>query len=196
MADTTKMTQAEARKKVVTVAVITAVVSLAVGIGAGVLISKKQTTPVAVKMGQEAPAGQGQGSSTRDVATQPGITVVQDSSALAIGSGLSAPSVAAITVGDQKAGESVLVSLVSTDAPAWLALRENNNGLVGNILGARRVDVGTTGNVDIPLLRSTQAGKSYFVVLFKDNGDKVFDFKTDPPMTADGTLISKMFAVN
>lgn len=179
------------------VAIITGVVSLAVGVGIGMLISQSKHARVAVVPAGQTQTAQDQGSSTRGVAAvSAALNTAQDTSALAIGSALSAPSVAAITVGDQKAGESVLVSLVSTDASAWLALRENNNGLVGNILGARRIDVGTTGNVEIPLLRSTQAGKSYFIVLFKDNGDKVFDFKTDAPMTADGTLISKVFSVN
>lgn len=180
MTDTTKMTDAAVQKKVRNVAVVTGVIALVVGLGAGVMITKNLDTEAAPVSGQV-------GTSENNTDT---------GNALALGSALSAPSVAAITVSDQKAGMVALVSLVSTDAPAWLALRENNNGLVGNILGAKRLDVGTAGNVEIPLLRATQVGKSYSVVLFKDNGDKVFDFKTDAPMTADGTLISKSFMVN
>ncbi|MEK7185579.1 MAG: DoxX family protein [Patescibacteria group bacterium] len=111
------------------------------------------------------------------------------------GSSFGAPSVASITVFNQAAAIMASVSLVSTDSSAWLAVREDRGGLVGNILGAKRVDIGTTANVSVPLQRSTEAGKIYHIVLFKDDGDRLFDFKVDPPMisSADSALISKSF---
>lgn len=198
MPDTTKMKEADVRKKIRTVAIVTGVVALVLGFEIGMFVGQRKNVPVVAVGGvAQNTAQQGAlGSSTNDSRATANSAAVVDTNALAIGSALSAPSVAAITVSDQKPGITALVSLVSTDAPAWLALRENANGLVGNILGAKRIDVGTNGNVEIPLLRATQAGKSYFVVLFKDNGDKVFDFKTDAPMTADGVLISKTFTVH
>lgn len=111
------------------------------------------------------------------------------------GSSFGVPSVAAITVFNQKASGVASVSLVSTDSSSWLAVREDRGGLVGNILGAKRIDIGTTANVEVPLQRSTEAGKIYHVVLFKDDGDRLFDFKVDPPMieAANSVLISKSF---
>ena len=169
-----------------TTTVIVAIVALIIGFVGGWMVGDKG----APAQSENTPATQNTTTPTGGV----GIVIGDSSSALNSGSSMSAPSVAAITVDNQKAGAAVLVSLVSSDASAWLAVRENNNGLVGNILGAKRIDVGTSGNVEIPLLRSTEAGKSSYVVLFKDNGDRMFDFKTDPPMTADGVFISKMFS--
>jgi len=103
------------------------------------------------------------------------------------------PSSASITVFNQKSSDLVNVSLVSSDSSAWLAVREDKGGLVGNILGAKRIDIGTTANVQIPLQRTTEAGKIYHIVLFKDDGDRKFDFKIDPPMIENDSLISKSF---
>ncbi len=171
-----------------TTTVIVAIVALIIGFAGGwVVADNGSNSPAGGSSSQNTPATSGTSSDTTSLGT---------TNALDTGSSLSAPSVAAITVDNQKVGPSVMVSLVSSDASAWVAVRENNNGLVGNILGAKRVDVGTTGNVEVPLLRSTEVGKSYFVVLFKDNGDRQFDFKTDPPMTTNGVFISKMFTVS
>lgn len=168
-----------------TTTVIVAIVALIIGFVGGWMVGGKNT-----------PAGSENTAKSENTTPTGGASVVigDSSNALNSGSSMSAPSVAAITVDNQKAGAAVSVSLVSSDASAWLAVRENNNGLVGNILGAKRIDVGTSGNVEVPLLRATEAGKSYYVVLFKDNGDRMFDFKTDPPMTADGVFISKTFS--
>ena len=103
------------------------------------------------------------------------------------------PSSASITVFNQKASDLVNVSLVSSDSSAWLAVREDKSGLMGNILGAKRIDIGTTANVQIPLQRTTEAGKIYHIVLFKDDGDRKFDFRVDPPMIENDSLISKSF---
>lgn len=113
--------------------------------------------------------------------------------ALTQGSSPSAEGEAKIVVSNQKTGSVVTVSSVAVDASAWVAVREDSNGIVGNILGARRVDQGETKDVQVVLLRSTEAGKTYRVVLFKDNGDKEFDYKTDSPMTSGGALISEAF---
>lgn len=105
----------------------------------------------------------------------------------------SVSSVASVTVFNQKASNVANISLVSSDSSSWVAVREDKGGLMGNILGAKRVDIGTTANVQVPLQRVTEAGKLYHVVMFKDDGDKKFDFKVDPPMVENGSLISKSF---
>lgn len=99
----------------------------------------------------------------------------------------------AILVLDQGMGSVATVASVETDVAAWVVVREDNNGFVGNILGASRIDAGDSNNIVVELLRPTETGKTYHVVLFQDNGDKVFDHKVDLPLTSNGVLISKSF---
>lgn len=98
-----------------------------------------------------------------------------------------------ISAPNQKAGDTVLVSKVVSDAVVWVAVREDNGGLMGNILGARKVSVGMTENVVVELLRPTVIGGKYYVILFRDNGDGAFDHKTDAPIASDGSIIVSTF---
>lgn len=83
-----------------------------------------------------------------------------------------------VHVSDQPAGDSVRVVEARLSRSSWLAVRDDLR-----IYGARRVDpVGdgqTFNDVDVPLLRSTEAGKTYTVVVYVDDGDRQFDFKKD-----------------
>ena len=118
------------------------------------------------------------------------------SDALFANSSLSQESDSAILVNDQRAGSVVTVASVETDASVWVVVREDKDGVVGNILGASRVDSGASNNIVINLLRPTVVGQTYRIVLFKDDGDSKFDYKIDVPMTSDGTLISRPFAAS
>ena len=93
-----------------------------------------------------------------------------------------------VNVKDQGAGESVFLSLVSLTKDGWVAVRDvNEDGSAGNILGAARFDAGETQGI-IPLLRATEAGKTYRVVLFFDDGDGGFDHTKDALVVdSDGT---------
>lgn len=179
-------------KKIGMAVVIAGIIGLVIGVGIGWMVASAKYKPVKdgnMARGAESQKEKGMvGNGMRGPETTSG-----EGSALGIGSSMSAPSVASISVSNQAAANTAIVSLVSSDAPAWLAVREYNNGIAGNILGAKRIDLGTTANVAIPLLRPTETGKLYYVVLFKDNGDRVFDFKTDAPMTTNGSLISQTF---
>ncbi len=86
-----------------------------------------------------------------------------------------------ISVTNQAAGKSVTVDSVTLSKPAWLAVTESVTGGV-RILGAKLVDVGTTKNIKIDLLRGTLAGKTYMVVVRADNGDHVFVPAADKPV--------------
>lgn len=93
-----------------------------------------------------------------------------------------------ISVTDQSAGDMVYVSQMDLGAPAWVAIRENNDGELGNILGAGWYPEGkSTGTVE--LLRGTESGAVYYVVLYTDNGDKQFDYRQDTLVTDGGTNI-------
>ncbi len=84
-----------------------------------------------------------------------------------------------VAVHDQKAGAAVTVDSVSVPAPGvWVAVREMQGNDLGNVLGAARV-LGPATNVSIPLLRSTVPGTTYAVLLYRDDGDGVFDYQKD-----------------
>jgi len=98
-----------------------------------------------------------------------------------------------INASNQKAGDSVLVSKVVTNTEIWVAVREDVEGELGNILGARRIDAGTTENIVVLLLRSTVPDTKYHVVLYRENGDGVFDNKTDTLLETGGRIIESSF---
>ncbi len=78
-----------------------------------------------------------------------------------------------VSVDDQLAGSSVTVSANIT-RPTWVAVKDAN----GWVLGAARFNT-PIKNATIPLLRATNAGINYYVVLFADDGDNMFDIHKD-----------------
>lgn len=83
---------------------------------------------------------------------------------------------------DQSAGGVVYISQLVFVEESWIAIREDNNGDLGNILGARRYPAGThTGAVE--LLRNTESGQTYYAVVYIDDGDKIFNHKKDVLLT-------------
>lgn len=94
---------------------------------------------------------------------------------------------------DQMAGDVVVVEEAQTDASVWLAVRENNGELLGRILGARRIDAGEVMGLTIELLRPTTANLMYAVVMYKDDGDGLFDNKFDTLIEEGGLPIMAQF---
>ncbi len=95
-----------------------------------------------------------------------------------------------IKVSDQKAGKEVNVAYANAEFPFWLVVHAEKDGKIWNALGARRKEAGEHTGVVVPLLASTKSGSRYWVVLYKDNGDKNFDLKTDFPVKkTDGSFI-------
>ncbi len=95
-----------------------------------------------------------------------------------------------IKVSDQKAGKEVNVAYAKADFPFWLVVHAEKDGKIWNALGARRKEAGEYTGVVVPLLAATKSGGKYWVVLYKDNGDKNFDLKEDFPVKrADGGFI-------
>lgn len=79
---------------------------------------------------------------------------------------------------DQPAGDSARVVEARLSRVSWIAVRDDMR-----IYGAVRVNPpqggGTVNDITVPLLRNTEAGKAYSVVVYADDGDGVFDFKKD-----------------
>lgn len=92
-----------------------------------------------------------------------------------------APSGEAVVVQSQQAGGLVRVDSVTITRPSWVVVREE-----GWILGAARLDQSAT-EVTVPLLRETESGNTYEVVVYVDDGDKEFDHLAD-------VLVSGVFA--
>lgn len=99
------------------------------------------------------------------------------------------------SVADQTSGDSVQVSQVSFEKKAWIAVRDDMNGTMGNILGAYLYQEGVVQNNPIDgLLRATKPASSYYAVVYIDDGDMLFDFKKDTLLVdAQGTVVSKQF---
>lgn len=99
----------------------------------------------------------------------------------------------AIEAKDQPAGNMVEVNMITLSVTGWVAIHEDRDGGLGNILGAGRFEPGIYLG-EIALLRDTVAGGTYYAVLYQDNGDKVFDKATDAPIkNADEKIIQSMF---
>jgi len=80
---------------------------------------------------------------------------------------------------DQKAGVAVTVSEINIPTTSWVAIREDKNGELSWILGARKLPTGVHKDVYVPLQRATVSGKLYHVVIYEDDGDNLFDYKAD-----------------
>ena len=86
-----------------------------------------------------------------------------------------------ITVVSQGAGNLVVVTEVRVLQPTWVAIHEDVNGVPSNILGAQLFDAGVYSGT-VVLLRNTESGRKYYAVLYKDNGDRTFDYVVDLPV--------------
>jgi hypothetical protein len=89
-----------------------------------------------------------------------------------------------LSVKDQSAGNIVHVSQVTLENDAWVAIREDADGGLGNILGAGWYPKGRY-TVSVELLRETEVDGMYYAVIYQDNGDKEFDYTEDTLVTGD-----------
>lgn len=80
---------------------------------------------------------------------------------------------------EQPEGLHVFVNSVSADRTVWIAVQEDNNGELGNILGAARLQEGNHEGVWVDLLRNTEASNTYYITAYDDNGDEVFSSEGD-----------------
>ena len=82
---------------------------------------------------------------------------------------------ASVNVADQPAGTEITVSSLALSNMGWVGVRDAD----GRVLGAGRFEAGNFKDVTVPLLRTTVAGDSYQVLLYVDDGDRVFDLHKD-----------------
>ncbi|PIQ68614.1 MAG: hypothetical protein COV91_03165 [Candidatus Taylorbacteria bacterium CG11_big_fil_rev_8_21_14_0_20_46_11] len=92
--------------------------------------------------------------------------------------GVTSPAILAeISAENQVSGDTVEVSILNISEPIWIAVRDDVDGSLGNILGAHKAF--TAGDATVNLLRPTVVGTTYHVVMYKDVGDASFNHKED-----------------
>ncbi|HUO49967.1 MAG TPA: hypothetical protein VMU25_00085 [Candidatus Paceibacterota bacterium] len=97
----------------------------------------------------------------------------------------------AVVVSDQSAGKSVAVKSVTLSQKGWVAVRDSD----GKTLGAAFFPAGTSTDVSVPLLRATEAGQRYQVLLYYDDGNHNFNLKTEVlVVNADGSVAGTNFS--
>lgn len=85
-----------------------------------------------------------------------------------------------LVVSPQPAGSTVIMSMISLEMDGWIAIHEDvGDGTPGSILGARRFNTGRYFGEPIELLRNTQEGEVYFVMLHGDDGDGEFNHEVE-----------------
>ncbi len=104
-----------------------------------------------------------------------------------------------IVVEDQAAGTKVALGAVTMPVEnGWIVVHEVRDSALGNILGAARYSTkeGLTPK-EVELLRATESGKTYQVMLYSEDGDRQFNKLKDTPITTDtGARITDDFKAN
>ena len=92
-----------------------------------------------------------------------------------------------IVVEDQAAGMKVAIGAVTMPVEnGWIVVHEVRDGVLGNILGAARYnDKEGLKPAAVELLRATEAGKTYQVMLYNEDGDRSFNKQKDVALTTD-----------
>lgn len=84
----------------------------------------------------------------------------------------------AISVRNQAPGVNVDIELVTLENTGWVVIHENNNGALGNALGAQLFDAGANSGA-VELLRGMEKGETYYATIRQDDGDRAFDLTKD-----------------
>jgi hypothetical protein len=168
--------------------IIAGLVALVVIIGGGWLIARDRsgsTTGANATSTETVP-----GSETSNVEPSTGAAPVVSESKPAAAIPTSSASGETITVLDQPAGANVIVAEVNLTKPSWVAVRDTRGWYPGAAWFS-----GSQKSVVIPLMRNTEAGQSYEVVIFIDNGDKKFELRGGDTLltTNSGTPVSATF---
>lgn len=146
--------------------IIAGLVALVVIIGGGWLIARERAGTVSGT--QKASTESATGNSATDSKAPVTGNKIDLSGSMSKGMTVSAVG-ETITVADQSAGTEVLVEDVKLSKPSWVAVRDTRGWYPGAAWLSE-----SQSNVTIPLLRSTEAGSTYEVVIFVDDGDKEF----------------------
>jgi len=173
--------------------VIVGVVALIVGVLIGYVIWGTATPSVGgdlVETGEDASESDAFEFTSEDDTDSSDVMEEESESVVSIGSGEET-----ISTNDQSAGDVVVVDSVVVSGTSWIAVRDLDNGEIGNILGAQRLEAGEYSDVEVELLRPTEAGEEYVAVIFEDDGDLAFDYESDATVVVDGSVVLDSFNV-
>lgn len=170
--------------------VIIGVLVLVILVGGALMMSKRGAVSSSVNSEDATSSEESledEGSSASDASSGEEMTgadsgVSTDSSTVAQGDSVSAV--------DQGAAKVAIAQSVTLSKLGWVAVRDSRDW----ILGAERLMAGTHKDVAITLLRATEAGKTYEMVLYADDGDMAFDLHKDSLIKeSDGSDVSAAF---
>jgi hypothetical protein len=108
-------------------------------------------------------------------------------------SGSMANGTTAVTVSDQKAGNTVVLSNINLPVGEWVAVRDNFVGKPEYILGAAYFAAGSQNNIELHISRATVPGTSYQIVLFKDSANHSFNYTSDNLVNGNGNPVVAVF---
>lgn len=167
-------------REVIVWVVVALLVGFALGFGSG-----RQTAP-----GSGSPiAAESSSTSASTMATSAGAYLL-GSSETAPASGVVAEG-NSVSVADQPAGMNVTVESLMLSQAGWVAVRDAS----GVTLGAALFPAGSHTGVSVPLLEPTEAGQTYQVLIYFDDGTKTFNLKTETiVLNMDGTVAGATFA--
>ncbi|MCR4306919.1 MAG: hypothetical protein NUV42_03020 [Candidatus Yonathbacteria bacterium] len=94
---------------------------------------------------------------------------------------------------DQPAGLKVFIDSATMDEQGWIVIHEDREGTPGNILGARRFEVGVSAG-EVELLRNTVEGGIYYAMIHTDDGDGQFDHTKDLPLIENDAPVMVKFS--
>jgi hypothetical protein len=83
-----------------------------------------------------------------------------------------------VVVVDQFPGNVVYVSSVSLSKPGFVVIKKDAQGVPGEVIGTQYFEAGINPG-KVTLSQPTVNGKTYYAVLYSDNGDKKFDMTKD-----------------
>lgn len=99
-----------------------------------------------------------------------------------------------MTVNTQPAAVTVSIAEASLGEAMWIVIHEDENGDLGNILGALWLTAGTHTDKEVELLRGTVGGNAYHAVFHEDKGEaKKFNLKEDLPLVEDSAPVGTTF---
>lgn len=87
----------------------------------------------------------------------------------------------ALVIRDQSGGFAVAVSHIEVLEPTWAVIYEDAGGQPGNALGAGLFTPDRTSGT-VHLLRGMLPGNTYYGVLHRDDGDRIFSLERDFPL--------------
>jgi hypothetical protein len=92
----------------------------------------------------------------------------------------------------QPAGAQVTVATVAIPVHGFVVIREAINGQPGKIVGASNLIL-FPKTEQMKIAATVLKGKSYIAELYQDNGNGLFDSKTDQPLLTDGKTTTAAF---